>query len=268
MRRVLLCVAFLTSAAHAQDALAPAPPELIQSEARYLPTLEGPQPGVARGLTIWRAPSTPGGVLLPTLYMADGERGVYLVAARLRQPIEDGLIPPIQIVGIDPDPRHRTEEYGRPGRARFRAHERWVLETVIPWAERVARASPEQRAIGGYSNGADFALAMAEAHPDVFTAVLAHSPLTTEVVRINADGARIRWAVSAGRMEMNGRAAYAMSVVESAAASAGARARICSGTWGHDYESWLDLTPGAVAWMFGFDVDVATPLERGACRVR
>jgi enterochelin esterase-like enzyme len=264
---VMLAWLSVASGARAQDA-ALAEPQLIASEARYLADLEGPSAGHTRGLTIWRAPSTPGGVLLPTLYMADGERGVYLAAAHLRPAIEAGLIPPIQIIGMDPDPAHRREEYAEPGRARFRAHERWVLDVVIPWAERVARASPEHRAIGGFSNGGDFAIAMGARHPDIFSAVLAQSPVSTQTFRLDARAANVRWALSAGRIEMNGYAAAAVSTVAASVADQGGVLRRCSGTWGHDYASWVDLTPGAVAWLFGFPSErVSTQLERNSCEV-
>lgn len=264
MWRALLSALVLMIAANA-SAQEIAPPELIESEVRYLATLQGPRAGTTRGLYIWRAPSTPGDVLLPTIYVADGDRGVYLVAARLRAPIEAGRMAPIQVIGLEPDANYREEEYGQIGRARYRAHERWVLETVIPWAERVARADPSRRAIGGFSNGADLAVNMAADHPDVFHAVLAHSPVATQRLRLDARAAHIRWAVSAGRIEMGGYAAASQSVIEIAVRGQGGTMRRCAGNWGHAYESWLDLTPGSVAWLFGFDADVASALEREAC---
>ena len=103
---------------------------------------------------------------------------------------------------MEPDLRHRDTEYGAPGRAVFNAHERWVLEVVIPWAERVARASPQQRAVGGYSNGADFALAMGRLHPDVFSGVLAHSPLLTQTFDANARASGVRWALERDRFTL------------------------------------------------------------------
>jgi hypothetical protein len=263
VRALLLLLVFVAGAAHAQELPSP---DLIASDSRYLADLPGPDGRAPRGLTIWRAPSTPGVQLLPTLYVADGARGVYLAAARLRGPIEARQIPPIQIIGLDPHPNTREEEYGRVGRARYRAHERWVLDVVIPWAERVARASPQHRVIAGYSNGGDFALAMAADHPDIFSGVLAHSAVSTQRLRLDARAANVRWVVTAGRIEMSGYAAAAQSVARIAVREQGGALRICTGDWGHDYTSWVELTPGSVAWMFGFpETDVATPLEREAC---
>ncbi len=249
-----------------------ASPEIINGEARYLGDLDGPQSGAPRGVYIWRAPSTPAGQLLPTLYMADGREGLYVAAARLRAAIEAGTAPPIQIIGLDPDPdaRNRTREYTDVGRARFRAHERWLLDVVIPWAERVARASPQQRAIGGYSNGAAFALFMGARHPDVFTGVLAHSPVATaETFHADARAGGVRWALSAGRLEYGGYPARAISVVRAVVRAEGAAVRSCTGAWGHEGSAWIDLSPGAITWLFQAPsaAAVATPLEREACDV-
>ncbi|MFZ2030587.1 MAG: alpha/beta hydrolase-fold protein [Vitreimonas sp.] len=251
------------------DELVIAAPEVIGAEARHKPDLEGPLPGTLRGIHIWRAPSTPETGLLPTLYMADGAPGVYVIAARLRAAIEAGLVPPIQIVGMEPDLRHRDVEYGQPGRAAFVAHERWVLNVVIPWVERAARGSPTQRAIGGYSNGADFALAMGAAHPDVFAAVIAHSPLISLDLHIGTpDHARVRWALSAGLAEYDGLPQWVVGVARAEAHEAGADVRSCVGPWLHNGQSWIDLSPSAVAWAFGFPIDrIETPLERQSCRV-
>ena len=267
----LIAVALMLAGPVAAQPFEPAAAELLNSEARYL-ELDGPREGETRAIYIWRAPSTPGDQLLPTLYMTDGAPGVYVAAARLRPAIEAGVIPPVQIIGLDPDPdrRDRTSEYIDRGRERFRLHERWVLEVVIPWAERVARADPARRAVGGYSNGAAFAIFMGAAHPEMFNGVLAHSPVATaETFHASADSSHMRWALSAGRLEGYGYPAQAISVVGAAVRSEGGEVRSCRGTWGHDPSAWLDLSPAAIAWLFRFpDPDrVATSLERESCEI-
>ncbi|MGQ0534030.1 MAG: alpha/beta hydrolase [Caulobacteraceae bacterium] len=270
VRPLLLCFVLLFAGASRARETEPASPELINSEARYLGDLEGPRSGTHRGIYIWRAPSTPAGQLLPTLYMADGRAGLYVAAARLRAAIEAGAAPPIQIIGLDPNPeaRDRTSEYTDVGRGPFRAHERWLLDVVIPWAERVARASPEQRAIGGYSNGAAFAIFMGARHPEVFSGVLAHSPVATvETFHVDARAGSVRWALSAGLAEYGGYPARAVSVIEAVVRAAGAAVRSCKGAWGHEANAWMDLSPGAITWLFqapGADA-IATPVEREAC---
>lgn len=265
----LICVVAATATIAIAQTPEPASVETIEAEARVMMDLDGPQPGTKRPIVIWRAPSSPPG-LLPTLYMADGANGLYVVAARLRPAIESDLIPAVQIVGLYPDPDHRQDEYIQRGRPRFRAHERWLLDTVIPWSEREMRASPEHRAIGGYSNGAAFALFMAAEHPDIFSAVLAHSPVATaDSFNLDARASNVRWALSAGRLEYNGYPLRAVSVVQAAANGRGANVRMCTGPWRHDPRVWGELSPGAVAWLFGFPgaEAAATPLEREACRV-
>lgn len=267
---VLICVTAFATAASAQD-LTPASIETIEAETRFLGDLAGPQPNTQRPIAIWRAPSTPSGPL-PTLYVTDGANGLYVIAARLRPAIEAGLMPAVQIIALypDSDPEHRTEEYIQRGRRRFEAHERWFLETVIPWAESVARASPTQRAVGGYSNGAAFALFVTASHPNMFSGVLAHSPVASaDSFNIHARAAHVRWALSAGRTEYGGYPLRATRVVAGAASEAGAAVRTCTGPWGHDPEFWANLTPGSVAWLFNFPEAeaAATSLEREACRV-
>lgn len=264
----LLCGATLWGSAAAQS-FEPAASELINGEARYL-ELEGPSPGEPRAIYIWRAPSTPPDQLLPTLYMADGAPGLYVATARLRPAIEAGIIPPVQIIGLAPDPdrRNRTSEYIDRGRERFRAHERWVLDVVIPWAERVARADPARRAVGGYSNGAAFAIFMGAAHPDIFTGVLAHSPVATaETFHANAGANRMRWVMSAGRQEYSGYPERAIAIVGGAMRGEGAEVRLCRGAWGHESTAWVDLSPGSIAWLFHFSEPerVSSELERESC---
>lgn len=258
--------AFQPAAAQTSE---PSSPELINGEARYL-ELDGPEPGERRAIYIWRAPSAPSNQLLPTLYMADGAPGLYVAVARLRGAIEAGAIPPIQIIGLTPssDRDRRTREYAERGRRSFRAHERWVLEVVVPWAERVARADPARRFIGGYSNGAAFAIYMGAAHPDMFNGVLAHSPVAAaETFRAARGVGRVRWAMTAGRSEYRGYPAGAISVVAAAVRGDGAEVRLCRGTWGHDPAAWIDLSPGSIAWLVGAPnfADVSTPLERESC---
>jgi hypothetical protein len=267
---LLLLAAFAAAApAGAQDG-DEAVIALIDGETRYMNDLPGPQPGTTRPIAIWRAPSAPSGPLA-TLYMADGADGVRVAAARLRPLIEAGVIPAVQVIGLFADPAHRQDEYIQLGRLRYRAHERWVLETVIPWAERVARASPHDRIIGGYSNGAAFALFMAAEHGDVFAGVLAHSPMAeAETFHIERSPQPLRWALSAGRGEYSAYPLRAINVVAAMAGAQGGEVRLCTGPWGHDPRVWAELSPGSIAWLFGFAnaEAAATPLEQQSCRIR
>lgn len=270
LRSLIVCAALLVAPAAGAQELDTASPQTIHDEARYLNTLDGPAPREHRALYIWRAPRTPGGVLLPTLYVADGAAGVYVFAARLRPAIEAGLIPAVQIIGFEADQPHRTEEYAAFGHARFRRHEDWVLNVVIPWAEHNARASPVQRAVGGFSNGADFAIGIASDHPEVFSAVIAHSPVSIQMLNLDQRAAAVRWNVTAGRMEQRGYALASAHVLAAAVSEHHGALRICTGNWPHAAQSWIDLSPGAVAWAFNFAAPerIATLVERESCSTR
>lgn len=266
MWRVLAASLALLGAAHAQEA--PASYDTIAAEARIYADLPGPYPNSTRAVAVWRAPSAPAGPL-PTLYMADGGRGLYVAAALIRAEIEAGRMAPIQIVGVFTDPDRRQAEYVRQSARQYRAHARWWIETVIPWAEQHFAASPQHRVIGGFSNGADFALALASAQPERFAGVLAHSPVAPHRFDPDARAASIRWAVSAGRHEFAGDAARRLEQVEHEAIRLGAPARLCLGAWGHNPQAWVDLSPGAIAWLFAAPnhAEIATQRERDACRV-
>lgn len=266
MWRALAISLALSGAAHAQEP--PASYETIAAEARIYADLPGPYPNTTRAIAVWRAPSAPAGPL-PTLYMADGGRGLYVAAAHIRAEIEAGRMAPIQIVGVFSDTDRRQAEYVREGARQYEAHARWWIDVVIPWAEQHFAASPQHRVIGGFSNGADFALALASAHPEMFAGVLAHSPVATRRFDPPPDAAAIRWAVSAGRTEFAGDAARGLEQVEHAAIRLGAPARLCLGGWGHNPEAWIDLSPGAIAWLFGAanHAEITTQRERDACRV-
>lgn len=98
----------------------------------------------------------------------------------------DGLAaagaPPTLIIGAhhssSPDEMLRLHEYS-PGfePARFAAHERWLVDTVIPWAAAEFGALPAHRTIfAGVSASAELALAMGLRHPDRFGTIFAASP--------------------------------------------------------------------------------------------
>jgi enterochelin esterase-like enzyme len=79
-------------------------------------------------------------------------------------------------VGRRASVRPRAREYlpGTDADA-FAAHERWVLDDVLPWAARELGAR-EPFVAAGWSNGAAWAIAMGQRRPEVFGRVLALSP--------------------------------------------------------------------------------------------
>jgi enterochelin esterase-like enzyme len=256
---------------NAQDDASMSTPQDFAAEVRTI-ALEGPDSAPRRDIFIWRPASAPPGPL-PVIYMADGWGGLFVAAAGVRKPILEGRMPPVLIVATANGGRERRGgEYMYNARRAemYQAHERWFLETVIPFAERVAGASPDpsQRVVGGFSRGAAFAIEMAERHPDLFAGVLAHSPSPKRELLIDSRAGRLRWVLTGGRHE-GSEASVSQLVTEHAATlrAQGAAVRRCIGDWGHDIPPWRDTSPGSIAWLFGFanPDSVATPLERRSC---
>ena len=238
----------------------------------------GPREGETRPVWVWR-PSNAPVTRLPTLYMADGLDGLYVVVAHLQPLVEAGTIPPFLVIATNanPDSRQRAAEYLRGwsgGSDDFAAHESWLIEHVIPWAERTQRAANarEQRFIGGFSNGADLAWQLANAHPDLFGGALVHSPVGADAAWIGPQAAAQRWVITGGTQEVGGtleRGGQLPRDIAQAVERAGAPYRVCIGRWGHVGRIWRELSPGSVVWLLGLSdpASVATPREQSACRV-
>ncbi len=112
--------------------------------------------------------------LYPVLYLLHGLNADQTqwpdlnVASDADALISQGAIGPLMVVM--PDGNYRQgEDYGA-----------FVLRDLIPYVERTWRASPQRRdrAIGGLSQGGYWALELALAHPELFSAVGGHSPAT------------------------------------------------------------------------------------------
>lgn len=274
MAAFALCI---LGTAWAQD-----PPRVSVEQVDALTTgsqFPGPRAGENRPVWVWR-PSAAPATRLPTLYMADGLDGLYVVVAHLQPLVEAGTIPPFLVVATNanPDGRQRAAEYlrGWPGGSDdFAAHENWLLTQVIPWAERTQRAADtrEQRFIGGFSNGADLAWQLANAHPDIFGGALIHSPVGASAAWIAPTTAGSqRWVITGGTAEGAGgmeRGGQVPRSISQAIERSGAPFRICIGRWGHVGRVWRELSPGSVVWLLslGDPASVATPREQSACRV-
>jgi hypothetical protein len=220
----------------------------------------GPRPGETRNVWVWRPPNAPANARLPVLYMADGLDGIFIALSHLKAPIESGAVPPVLVISIDPKPRpeQRAAEYVRTypgGGDAYQVHERWILEQVIPWAERTQRASNERahRFIGGFSNGADWALSMGSAN------------------WVGERAGELRWVVTGGTRETSGsvhRGGDLPREIISALERRGAPVRACIGPWNHSGRPWRELTPGSLVWLMqlGDPAAVETPRERTSCR--
>lgn len=233
----------------------------------YRTELPGPRPDETRQVYFWLPPSTHE-LPVPVIYVADGVSGLEMVVAGIRRPILEGRMQPILVFAMEASRQNRTQEYalGRRRNPYWQRHADWFVNTVMPWAEANAGAStdPSQRGLGGYSNGADWAIALAIHRPDLFTHVLAHSPVN-EVRWDIPQSLQGRWVISAGQQEGGGDIA---SLNNRIARQLGARAtRQCIGPWGHTGASWRQISPGSMAWLYqlGDPAAVQSATERDHC---
>jgi enterochelin esterase-like enzyme len=239
----------------------------LLAETRQTP-LRGPNADETRTIYFWRPPNAEGP--LPVLYMADGISGLKVAGAELRDDIVAGRARPLLIVAMDASqPPRRAKEYilGAERNAEWEAHFAWFVSVVIPFAEQRLGASRQasERGVGGFSNGADFAIAAATRRPDLFSAVLAHSPVN-EVAQDFRANPNIRWTLTVGSREYAG-AAVAFNERIAAAIARDAPVRRCVGAWDHEPEGWEEVSAGSIAWLFNLaDTGaVDTPTERAAC---
>lgn len=129
--------------------------------------------GATRGLTVYLPAGFDSARAYPVAYVADG-RSVSFYARIIEPAIADGRLPPLVLIGLHNGAGgQRSKDYllGRGGsNAPFEAHERFLLEEVMPRAEKLYGASNrrEQRLLIGKSSGGAWALDTALRHPDLF----------------------------------------------------------------------------------------------------
>jgi predicted esterase len=221
-----------------------------------------------RQVAVWRPPGELG--VLPVLYMMDGFSGLTVVAHQIAPAIARGEAPPMMIVAPETRPARRLEEYVpsiRNPRPSFDRHRDWLITTIIPWAEHYMGASRErtQRGIGGFSNGGDFAVAMAAQRPDLFGLILVHAPMNPRDEWVLPSAATQRWVVTGGTRDSDGDVAREL---DRQLARYGAYRRICIGAWDHLVQPWRDLSPGSTMWLFGYEdaaARIASQRERASC---
>lgn len=275
--RHLLAFLLLIFAAQAARAAAPeieAVIKTIESEAKCFGS-PGPDPGETRPICVWwpqKSTVTP----LPTLYMMDGMVGLEIALIDLKPALDAGTVAPMMIVATNAktDGTARAEEYVKGlSDVHFDRHAEWLMKTVMPWAEKNMKASPERakRFIGGFSNGADLALALATKHPDVFGGALLHSPAVATRGWIGDQAGSQRWVITGGTEEIGGsirKPAILQKDIAWALEKHGAPVRVCIGRWSHQGKYWRQLSAGSLTWLLqlgNFDV-VGSPLEHGNCK--
>lgn len=238
----------------------------------------GPGEGEQRAMCVWR-PAGSGGDPLPTLYMMDGMDGIHVLLLDFKAALDAGKVSPMMIIATDPraKPEERAAEYLRtfPGSKKaYDAHETWLLTKVIEWAERTQYAAPERdkRFIGGFSNGADLALSVAQDHPDIFAGALIHSPFGLDEKAVSGSAMNQRWVVTGGTLETQGsvkQGGQGPRYMAGALRRKGDAVRSCIGRWKHEGRAWRQLTPGSLTWLMGLGDPkaVETDMERQNCQL-
>lgn len=240
---------FIAPSAHAADDDTPPRPAIEISAQSY--RVPGPGEGDTRDVFVWRPAGHEG--VLPVLYMTDGFTGLRLVAHQIAPYIATGEAPPIMIIATAAHPYERSREYAPPYRERHAyhtTHRDWFVDIVVPWAEATQNASRErtERAVGGFSNGGDFAVAMAAYRPDLFGLVLVHAPANPRDQWVLPSAATQRWLVTGGTRDFDGEVAREL---DRQLAPTGAFRRVCIGPWDHTQRPWRQLSRGSIMWLFG-----------------
>ena len=198
------------------------------------------------------------------VYLGDGE-AVRGLAPYVDTLITAGSLPRVMLVGVANAATGEGRSAERDPRAleylwnydtlntRFLAHERFVLDEVMPWAEsrHGAPTARERRAVFGMSNSGGWAMQMGLRNPDRFGHVIAFSPggvrtgHMTPAMRLTPP---VRFLLLAGTLEP----------VFNEVAQAWAREladrrldyRMIEVVAGHDWNVWRDHFRQALEWAF------------------
>jgi|GEM_PF-1707248 len=189
----------------------PRPPRVEPLTGRITTTeLPADELGGPRSVTVYIPPGEPPAGGWPVVYAGDGQvvNGYGQIAEALA---DAGRIRPVLLVGIwDGSSTGQEEQAELDLRAReylwgyapdrFAKHETFVLETVLPWAERELNASsdPRQRMLYGLSNSAGWAVATALHNPGLFGHVSAASFLWDDAAEAGEPDPSTRYTFGAG----------------------------------------------------------------------
>ncbi|KQQ88948.1 esterase family protein [Massilia sp. Leaf139] len=194
---------------------------------------------------VWLPPGYRAGVRYPILYLADG--GMMIPGAWLTEPIRRGELAPLIVVGVEYAAAGQEERdtrsltyLGAPGGGpapAFLAHERFLLDTVIPMVEKTYGAPPERRlrAIGGASNGGVWTASMALRNPGLFGTAFVMSP-GVRPYQHGAARSSVRFYVSAGDLEPAFR--WAAGCLAGDIVARGGVASFATYPSGHDFWMW------------------------------
>ncbi len=221
--------------------------------------------GEKRRINIYVPPDVVAGQQLPVIYLADGNTASFAPIAEAA--MVAGRAAPAMIVGIEsgqgpvegcpqkPCDRRMVEYLldanpaGPQTDTPFGRHLRFVTDELIPYIEKDYPASPrrEDRVTAGYSNGGAWALAAAEARPDLFGKVLAMSSGSKAAAEYAGQLKDAQLYAGAGLFEPGflRRTERAVEVARAAGAKAVMRTMIA----GHSRSMWHILFVDGVAWL-------------------
>jgi enterochelin esterase-like enzyme len=250
---VAFALASVSGLAAAQTA---APLAAPAAEARLqVVSIESAQLKAPRSLTVYLPPGWAPGRTYPVVYMADGQAAAAVIRA-LDPMVRDGRLPPILLVGLHaaPDGTQRHREYlprfDGPGERAFSRHLRFFLDEVIPLAEQRygASASPQDRLLLGFSDGASWAVSTALREPRRFAKVAAFSIGWTDLGLESSAGPRPTFWLGAGTDE--GVFKLQTETFASEARSKGYDVRLTKRPGVHGQALWSAMYPDALRWAF------------------
>jgi enterochelin esterase-like enzyme len=213
-----------------------------------------------RPVSVYVPPARGGQPVAAVVYMGDGQ-GVAGFAATIDTLISAGRLPRVMIVGshtvyaapdLPPGTDIRSLEYiGTGGGERFVAHERYVLDELMPYAEsrHGAPAERSRRAFFGVSNGGGLALSMLTRHPDTFGFAFPFSAGGSFDPTQWGDVSGSRVYLMTGQYEGAFRARTRERL--DALRSRGATVEFREPAAAHDSSAWDVFFPRAVVWAFG-----------------
>ncbi len=218
--------------------------------------------GSTRAIHVWLPPGYTTAVKYPVIYVADG---AVMLARTLEPRIVSGTVRPVIVVAINDCGNEmvpgamscRANEYvdlpaammGLPDA--YQRHEKFVLNEVIPFVERSYSVSTNKkdRAVAGFSSGADWAASIAMRNPGVFGGAIVMSPMIS-VYRNASAKLEGTFFITAGYLDAG--AMRAAPCLGSVLAKRGADFRITKVPYGHSQDSnELAFANDAALWLAG-----------------
>jgi enterochelin esterase-like enzyme len=206
-----------------------------------------------RMLTVYQPPGA--GRPVPGCLLADGQ-AVREFGPALDAAIEAGAAPPVLLVGlhnasgaltVGSDLRAREYVPGY-NRRRFEAHLRFAADEVTAWAAEQFGPLAGPWVAAGFSNGAVWAIAAGQRHPDLIGAVAALSAgVVPQRISGAARSAGVRHYLAAGTLEPGFRRSTRQWAER--LDRAGLPCRHEEWTGGHDQVWWGRQLPVALGWL-------------------